>query len=260
MTAVRTSIGRPWRVVERNAHVARQSWFTHVAALAEPFLFLFSIGVGVGALVSGVEGPGGTEVPYRTFVAPALLASAAMNSAVFSTAIDFFAKFKWIQTYDAMLATPITTADVLHGELLWVVLRIGVNSSAFIVTMAALGLLESAWALLLLPAAILVAFAFGSAGFLAATYLRTWLDFDLVQLALIPLFLFSASFFPLTQYPDGLAWVVRLTPLYHGVDLCRDLALGTIDWTALVSIAYLAAMGAIAMHLAERRVASLLQP
>lgn len=260
MTTLHSGLGRPWRVVERNAHVARQSWITQIASLAEPFLFLFSIGVGVGALVSGVEGPDGALVPYRTFVAPALLASAAMNTAVFSAAIDFFAKFKWIQTYDAMLATPITTGDVLHGELLWVLARIAVNSAAFIVTMAALGLLESPWAVLLLPTAVLVAFAFAGAGFLAATHLRSWLDFDLVQLGLIPLFLFSASFFPISQYPEGLAWVVRLTPLYHGVDLCRDLALGAVDWTALVSVAYLTVMGFATMRAADRRLTIMLQP
>ena len=123
-----------------------------------------------------------------------------------------------------------------------------------------MGLVESWWGLLLAPTALLVAFAFCGAGFLAATYLRSWLDWDLVYLAIIPLFLFSASFFPLSQYPDAVAWIVRCTPLYHGVDLCRDLALGTVGWTALISIAYLTAMGLATVAAANHRLKPMLTP
>ncbi|MEM7285454.1 MAG: ABC transporter permease [Actinomycetota bacterium] len=260
MTAVRLSGSRALRVLERNARVQRERWWIPILGMAEPFLFLFSIGVGVGELVGVVDGDGGTAVDYQTFVAPALLASSAMNTAVFGCCFDFFAKYKWVNTYDQMLATPIGTDDILRGETAWILLRVLVSAVAFTITMTAMGLVESWWGVLLPPTALLVAFAFSGAGFLAATYLRSWLDWDLVYLAVIPLFLFSASFFPLSQYPDAVAWIVRVTPLYHGVDLCRDLALGTIGWGAFVSIAYLTAMGTATTAAANHRLKPMLTP
>lgn len=252
--------GMAGRVVERHARIAKNWWVVYLGRLLEPFIFLFSVGIGVGALVEDVAGPGGAAIPYRQFVAPAMLVAGAMNTATFATAVDFYSKYKWIKTYDAMLATPIGVTDVMVGELLWTLLHVTVQSIAFVLTMAGLGLIESWWGLLLVPSALLVAFAFGAAGFVASTYLRSWLDFDFVFLAIIPFFLFSASFFPLSQYPEVLAWVVRLTPLYHGVDLARDLALGAVGWTSLVSVSYLTVMGAVSLVVANRRLNTMLQP
>ncbi|MEM7272265.1 MAG: ABC transporter permease [Actinomycetota bacterium] len=251
---------RSMRVVRRNAVLALRSWPIFITRLFEPYIFLFSIGIGVGTLVGDVIGPDGTPVPYRTFVAPAMLAGSAMNASVFATVIDFFAKFKWRGSYEAMLASPIGIRDLVWGELLWILAFIGFQSASFAVTMLVLGLIESWWALLLVPAGILVAFAFGGVGFVAASFLRSWLDFDLVTLVIFPLFLFSASFFPLSRYPDVLAWIVQVTPLYHGVDLARDLTLGTVDGWSLVSVCYLLAMGLIGMRIANRRIAEKLQP
>lgn len=260
MTATLGSWSRPVRVLERNVRVWRTHWYGPLLGVFEPFLFLFSIGVGVGELVGLIEGPGGLAVEYRTFVAPALLASSAMNTAVFGTAFDFFAKYKWMKTYDAMLATPITPFDVIRGELAWVLVRLGIGSAAFVVTMAAMGLIESWWGVLLVPAALLVGSAFAGAGFATATVLRSWTDFDLIYLAIVPMFLFSASFFPLSEYPQAVQWLVRLTPLYHGVDLCRDLALGAVGASALVSVAYLAVMAIGTLQVASRRLQTMLQP
>lgn len=251
--------GAPGRVVARSVHVAREHWVIVSGRLLEPFLFLFSIGVGVGALVDEVAGPDG-PIAYRSFVGPALLASSAMNAAVFAGTFDFYGKYKWQQLYDAMLATPLTPRDILIGERRWILLQVAASATAFVVTMAAMGLLESWLALLLVPAALLTAYGFAGAAFFGATFLRSWLDFDLVQLAIIPLFLFSASFFPLDRYPSGLQWAVRCTPLYHGVDLCRDLALGSVGVTSLVSVAYLVALGWIGATLAIGRFAAMAQP
>ena len=255
MTAV-----RPLRVVERNAALNRHYWMVFVGRLLEPFLFLFSIGVGVGALVDGVAGPGGAEVSYRSFVAPALVATSAMNMAVFGTAIDFYAKFKWVKSIDTMLATPITVTDIIRGELLWILGYVVLQSTAFVATMAAMGLVSSPWALLVVPAGALVAYAFACAGFVAASLLRSWLDFEYVTLATFPLYLFSASFFPLERYPGALAVVVQWTPLYHGVDLVRDLTFGTVGWSSIVSVVYLLAMGRLSLALADRRLTRMLRP
>ncbi|MEM7341912.1 MAG: ABC transporter permease [Actinomycetota bacterium] len=249
-----------WRVLARRAAITRHYWFGNLGRLIEPFIFLFSIGVGVGVLVDEVVGPDGTLISYRSFVAPAMLAASAMNAVVFGTTVQFFASMKWMGWYDAILATPIRARDLIWGELLSVLAIVTVQSTAFVITMLALGLIESWWGVLLVPAAVLVGFAFGGVGLLAASYLRTWFDFEYVTLAVFPLFLFSASFFPLSRYPDALAVVVQLTPLYHGVDLARDLTFGTVDWSSLVSVAYLVVMGTIGMRLAEPRLARKLQP
>ncbi len=249
-----------WRVVERNAVLARRQWYIFASGGFEPFLFLMSVGVGVGALVSEVAGPGGTAVPYREFVAPGMLSAAAMNGIIFGTTVNFFIRVKYIHTYDAMLATPITTRDVVRGELGWAVLRVGIYSAAFILTMWAMGLLHSAWAVLLLPAAVLISFAFGSVGLAASTWLRSWLDFDAIFVVTVPMFMLSATFFPLDRYPRAMQIVVQFSPLYHGADLSRRLALGGVGWGQLVSVLYLVVIGIVGLRVAERRVAALLQP
>ena len=247
------------RVVERNTVAYKRLWAAYATGLFEPVLYLFSIGLGVGALVGDIETPAGT-VPYDVFVAPGLLAAAAMNGATLDTTFNFFVKFKYIRTYDGMLATPLRPSDVAAGEVLWSLLRGGIYGAAFLATMAVMGLVLSWWAILALPAALLIGFAFAGAGLGASTYMRSWLDFDFINLAILPLFLFSATFFPLSEYPPVLQWIVRVTPLYQGVVLERSLILGEVGWSLLVNAAYLMAMGATGLVVASRRLSRLLQP
>jgi lipooligosaccharide transport system permease protein len=251
---------RALRIVERNAMAYRRQWMIFATGLLEPFLFLLSIGIGVGALVRTVPGPGGHPVDYKVFVAPGLLAASAMNGAVFDTTFNFFAKFKYMHTYDSMLSTPLRVRDVAHGEVAWAVLRGAIYSTAFLITMVGFGLVPSWWALLAVPGAILIGFAFAAAGLASTTWMRSFVDFDYVNLVIIPLFLFSATFFPLTRYPEGLQWVVRATPLYQGVALERALILGSVSWMILLHAAYLAAMGALSLRIASVRLSRLLQP
>ena len=159
-----------------------------------------------------------------------------------------------------MLATPLEVGDIARGELMWALIRGGVYSGAFLVTMLLLGLVGSWWAVLALPAAVLVAFGFAGAGIAATTFMRSWTDFDFVNLALIPMFLFAATFFPLSQYPEGLQIVVRCTPLYQGVALERGLTTGQVHWTMLLNCVYLIVMGAVGLRIATRRLRVLLQP
>ena len=247
-------------VVERNALAYRRLWWVFLAGLAEPLLYLLSIGVGVGELVGDLPGPDGRPVAYDTFVAPGLMATAAMNGAIFDTTFNFFYKFKYARSFDAMLATPLGTLDVALGEAGWALLRGTLYSTAFLVAMAALGLVESAWAILTVPAAMLIGFAFAGAGLAATTWMRSFVDFDYVNLALVPLFLFSATFFPLARYPEALEWVVRCTPLYQGVALERALVFGDLSWTLLLHVVYLAAMGVIGVRIGAVRLTRLLQP
>ena len=250
---------RTLRVVERNTRSYLRMWPAFLTGFLEPVFYLFSIGIGVGALVGRLPGPNG-PVDYDQFVAPAMMAAAAMNGCVFDTTFNFFFKYKYAKTYDGMLATPLGVDDVVRGELTWALLRSMIHSAVFLATMWAMGLTPSGWGVLALPAAALIGFGFAGAGLGLTTYMRSWFDFDYVQLAIIPLFLFSATFFPLAQYPDALGWLVRLSPLYQGVAIERALVLGDPSPVLLVHGAYLVAMGWIGQRVAGRRLGRMLQP
>jgi lipooligosaccharide transport system permease protein len=245
-------------LVERNARVYRRGWLLLVSGFVEPVLYLFSLGVGLGALVGDVDAGGGVLVPYAVFVAPAMLASSAMNGAVFDSTFNVFFKLKYARLYDSVLATPLGPRDVAVGEIAWAQLRGGLYAVMFMLVMAASGLLRSWWALLALPAAMLVGLAFAAVGMAATTWMRSWQDFDLLNLVVLPMFLFSATFFPLSTYPEGLQPVVRVLPLYHAVELVRGLCLGLPDMSMFGHLAYLLVLGAGGVVVAARRLDRLL--
>jgi lipooligosaccharide transport system permease protein len=240
----------------RNYMAYRGAWWIFVTGFLEPVFYLFSIGVGVGKLVTGFEF-NGDVIPYAEFVAPGMLAASAMNGSVLDSTFNFF-KLKYNKLFDQMLATPLTTTDVARGELSWSLLRGGIYSLAFLLVMVAMGLVHSWWALLAAPAALLIGFAFGGAAMALTTYMRSWQDFDYVTLGTLPLFLFSATFFPITAFPTWLQWVVEVTPLYRGVVLVRELTTGALTWGAGVSVVYLLAMGLGGLVLVGRRLDRLL--
>jgi lipooligosaccharide transport system permease protein len=250
--------GRARRLVERNLMVYRRSWLIIVSGFFEPLFYLLSIGIGIGKLVGHVTGPGGTPLSYKAFVAPALLASSAMNGAVYDSTMNVFFKLKYAKVYDAVLSTPVGVGDVAVGEITWALMRGVLYSTAFLIIMAALGDVSSPWALLALPAAVLIGFGFAAIGMAATTFLRSWTDFDFVQLAVLPMFLFSTTFYPLSTYPRWLQLVVECTPLYHGVSMLRDLCTGAVGPSMLVDAAYLVVMGLIGAAITSRRLAGLL--
>jgi lipooligosaccharide transport system permease protein len=247
-----------WRIVERNYLVYRHAWFIFLTGMLEPVFYLFSIGVGVGGLVGDFRLADGSLVGYTAFVAPAMLASSAMNGALFDATYNIFFKLKYDKLYDAMLVTPLRPIDIARGEVIWAVLRGSFYSAAFIVIMVAMGLVESWWMLLALPATMLIGFAFAGAGLALTTWMRSWQDFEYIQLAIIPMFLFSATFYPLSTYPDPIEAVVRWTPLYQGVVLCREMSLGAMSTDSLVAVVYLVAMGTVGLSIGGRRIATLL--
>jgi lipooligosaccharide transport system permease protein len=249
---------RAAHLVERNVILQRRAWPIIVSGFIEPFLYLVAIGFGVGALVGASVVVNGHPLRYAVFVAPAMMASSAMNGAIYETAFNFFFKLKYVKLYDAVLATPLGVADIALGEIFWALMRGTFYAFGFIVVMAALGLAISPWALLALPAAMLIGFSFAAVGTAASTFVRTWQDFDLVLTVLIPLFLFSATFYPITVYPGALQVLVQLTPLYHGVDLLRSLTTGMIGPSILVDITYLVVLGAAALLVAATRLQRLL--
>jgi lipooligosaccharide transport system permease protein len=250
---------RSRRVVERNMVVYRRGWILLVSGFFEPFFYLLSIGVGLNTLVGPLE-INGVLVPFTAFVTPGLLASSAMNGAMFDSTFNIFFKLKIAKTYDAILSTPLGVGDVALGELSWALMRGSLYSGAFLVVMAALGYVFSPWAVLCWPGAVLISYAFAGAGMAGTTFMRSWQDFDLVSLAIIPMFLFSATFYPITVYPGWLQALVRGTPLYQGVALLRGLDLGMFGWSLAGHALYLATMGTIGLIITARRLARLLLP
>ncbi|MEI2713421.1 MAG: ABC transporter permease [Nocardioides sp.] len=166
---------------------------------------------------------------------------------------------RYEKLYDQILATPMTTADVARGEITWSLLRGSTYSAVFLLVMLAMGLIDSWWALLALPATVLIAFAFAAVCMALTTWMKSWQDFEKITLAQMPLFLFSATFFPIEAFGDGvLRWVVEATPLYRGVVLCRELTTGLVTWESALSVVYLVTMGLVGVAVVRRRLDTLL--
>ena len=249
---------RSLRLVERNLYVYRHGWLVILSGFFEPLFYLLGIGFGIGMLVGTVVGPGGQEITYQQFVAPALLATASMNGAINESTFNFFFKLNYDKTFVSILATPLSSGDIAVGELIWALIRGGLYAVGFLIVMVVLGLALSPWVLLTVPAALLVGFAFGAAGMAATSFMKTWQDFDLIQLVVLPLFLFSATFYPIETYPEPIRTIVQLTPLYQGVDLIRSLAVGAISPVLLVHVAYLLIVGFVGLFVVSRRLDKLL--
>jgi lipooligosaccharide transport system permease protein len=250
---------RALRVLERNVVVYRRGWMFIVSGFFEPFFYLLSIGVGLSKLV-GLLHVAGHPISYPAFAAPGLLAASAMNGAIFDSTFQMYFQLKIAKTYEAVLATPLSPADLALGQMGWAVSRGALYSGAFLCIMAGLGDVFSNWVVLCYPAAVLISFAFAGAGMAGTTFMRSWQDFDMVSLAILPMFLFSGIFYPLAVYPGWLQLVVRCTPLYQGVALVRGLDLGLFGWSLAGHALYLAVMGLVGLAVTARRLTKLVLP
>ncbi|HWL45433.1 MAG TPA: ABC transporter permease [Ilumatobacter sp.] len=248
---------RPQRLLERHFMIVRSGeWMIVLSGFFEPLFYLLSVRVGFGALVGDVV-DGGRTVPYAEFVAPALMAASAMNGAVYESTMNIFFKLKYEKTYDSVLNTPMTAPDVALGEIGYAAFRGSLYSGAFLVTMAALGMTSTWWSLLMVPVAILVALSFAAVGMAITTFMRSWEDFEYVTTVTLPLFLFSATFYPAASYGRW-QWLLQLSPLYHGVALIRGASYGVWQWSYLGHLAFLLAMFAFGVVLAARRISALI--
>ena len=220
-----------------------------------PVLFLASMGFGLGALVDSGGAPMG--VPYVAFVAPGVLAASAMQSGVMSSTFPVMTAMKWNRQYHAIIASPLTVPDVLLGHLAYTAMRVALAAAVFLSVAAVLGAVPSPWALLALPAAVLCGLAHATPVFAFSARQETDANFILLfRLVVTPLFLFSGTFFPAEDLPPVLEQLAYLTPLWHGVDLCRDLSLGTPDVaSAALHVGYLLLWAVAGLLLARRALA-----
>ncbi|MFG1843041.1 ABC transporter permease [Micromonospora sp. NPDC049175] len=242
---------RAFALIERNFMIYRRSITPLLNALVEPILYLLSIGVGVGLLVGTVPG---VEVPYAVYVAPAILATTAMNTAFNQTSFGVFTRMRIEKTYQAILPTPLSVTDIAVGEVTSAMINALLTTIGFLTLMAVGGLVTSAWVLLALPASVLIAYAFAAGGLAVTTYLRDFSDFQYIQLFMLPMYLFATTFYPLSVYPAAVRPLIQALPLYHSIELVREPALGRLGWDLLIPVVYLLAFGSIAMIVATRRM------
>ena len=248
-------IWRARRLVERNILVYRHQWIIIFSGVFEPIFYLIGIGVGLGGFIESVELSDGRSVSYLTYVAPALLATAAMNGAVFETIFNIFFKLNYAKTYEGVLATPMGITEIAVGELLWALMRAALYAIAMFAIMLVLDLVLSPWGLLIVPAALLVAASFAAAGLAGTSYLRTVNDFDIpMGLIVTPMFLFSGTFFPIEFYPQPIQWLMQLNPLYHSIHLIRGLATGIVGWSHLLDFAFLVGLIVLCLWIAMRQM------
>lgn len=221
----------------------RRTWRGSVFSdLLSPVLFLAAMGFGLGALVDGGTSDG-IGVPYVQYIAPGVLAASAMQCAVGESTFTVMGAIKWQRQYHAMLAAPLRVTDVLLGHLAYVALRVTIAATVFLAVATALGTVRSWWAVLALPVAVLCGMAFATPVFAFAATQESDSGFAaLFRLVVMPMFLFSGTFFPVSQLPGLIEPLAYVTPLWHAVDLCRDLALGSPSLLPAVGhVAYLLA-------------------
>ena len=250
--------GRARVLFERSFRVVKtSSWPVVLSGFVEPVFYLVAFGSGVGPLIGDVSDGYGHMVSYSVYIAPALLATSAMNGAFYDSTWNVFFKMHYGKTYQAMMATSIGPLDVALGEIGWALLRGLVYAIGFMTIVASLGLVPSLWGILAIPAAVLIAFGFASVGMAITSYLKSFQQMDWVTFWLLPMFLFSGTFYPVSVYLDWITNIVRALPLWQAADLVRCLMLGNISMTLLWHVVYFSVMIAVGLSVATRRLTRL---
>lgn len=233
MTFSPASSFRVWR---RDAQVFKKIWMgALMPSFVDPFFYLLALGIGLGAYIHGIEG-----VSYREFIAPGLVASAAMYAASFESTFNVYMKLSHHHIYEAIVATPVEVKDLVIGEIAWAATRSLIYGSTFLLVITIFGVVTSPWAILIVPALVLGGLSFAVLGMgFSALVSKVDLYNYYFTLFVTPMFLFSGIFFPLSRLPavlEGIAW---FTPLFHVVRICRNLALGESLPTAALDAVWL---------------------
>jgi lipooligosaccharide transport system permease protein len=250
--------GNARSVISRGLLATRSTnYLVVLSGFFEPVFYLLSMGIGLGGLIGTIAAPDGQEISYAAYIAPALLAVSAMNGAVYDSTWNVFFKMNYAKTYTGMLSTSLGPLDVALGEILLALLRGALYAVGFMIVMQVLGL-NLAWtAILALPAILVIAFGFASLGMAVTSYMKTFQQMDWITFVLLPMFLFSATFYPITVYPEPIQWLVQALPLWHGVELVRGLTTGILGPAMLVHLLYYAIMIAIGLVFTTKRLRAL---
>ncbi len=250
--------GNARSVVARGALATRSTNYLIVlSGFFEPIFYLVSLGYGLSGFVGGVETTTGQVVPYAAFIAPALLAVSAMNGAVYDSTWNVFFKMNYSKLYQGMLSTSLGPLDVAFGEIVLALARGGVYAVGFLIVMQALGLNLAYTAILALPAVLLIAFGFASLGMAITSYMKNFQQMDWIAFVMLPMFLFSATFYPITVYPEPIQWLVQALPLWHGVELVRGLTTGALSIAMLGHVLYYVVMIAVGIVFTTSRLKKL---
>lgn len=252
------SSGNVGAVIERGFAVIRnQNWVIMVSGFFEPVFYLLSMGIGLGGLIGTVAGPGGRPISYAAFIAPALLASSAMNGALYDSTWNVFFKLRFAKLYQGMLATSLGPLDVAAGEIFMALFRGFLYAVGFTGVIAVLGLATSWWALAMIPVALLIALGFAALGMAVTSYFTTFQQMDWINIVLLPMFLFSSTLFPISVFPEAVQWFVMAMPLWHGVELMRQLSVGHFEASTAVHLGYFLVMSVLGVAFTTRRLRSL---
>ena len=250
--------GRPMTSIQRSLLAFRSNnWLAIVSGFFEPVLYLLSFGVGIGAMVGSITLVSGQEISYTAYVAPALLATSAMNGAVYDSTFNVFFKMHFGKLYNTMLSTSLGPLDVALGEIAWALLRGLIYALGFMAVVASMGLIQSAWALAAIPACLLIAFGFAAVGMGITSYMKSFQQLNRIQFFILPMFLFSGTFTPLSVYPDWAQWVIQAFPLWHAVELVRGLMLGSLQLGLLWHVLYFTVMIVAGLTFTTRRLTAL---
>jgi len=246
-----------WYVTEHKIAGMRDYFWTVIAtAIGTPFLYLFAFGIGLATLITENVGPV-PGITYLEFVAPALLASAAVLVAMEEYTFGILLGLKWNATYVAMNATPLTGRQIVNGVMIFVAIRMAMTTGIYFAIMLAFGAVPNAWGVMIIVAGMLGGFAFSPVAAYAATIQEDRGQFAVLQRTVIlPLTLFSGTVFPLTQLPVFLQWIGWLSPLWHASELGRQFSYGPTEpiWLSIVHVVYLLALGILGWQLCVRFV------
>ena len=250
--------GNARAVMERGLLATRSTnWIVVLTGVFEPIFYLLALGIGLGSYINGVTDPLGNEIAYAAYIAPGLLAVSAMNGAIYDSTWNVFFKMHFGKLYEGMLATKLGPLDVALGEIALALLRGAAYGVTFLLVMQVLGLNLSWTAFLALPALVVIAFGFASLGMGITSYLKTFQQMDWIPFVMLPMFLLSATFYPLTVYPLWIQWFVQALPLWHAVELVRGLTTGALSPVMLLHLLYFAVMIVLGLIFTTRRLRAL---
>lgn len=250
--------GRSKVVLERGYFALKSStWMVVASGFVEPLIYLVAFGYGIGQFIDGVVDGNGNPISYAQFIAPALLATSAMNGAIYDSTWNVFFKMHFGRIYNGMLSTSLGTLDVALGEISWALIRGLAYAIGFMAIVTPMGLVPSWWGLLAIPASVLVAFGFAAVGMGITSYLKHRQQMQYIQLVMLPMFLFSGTFFPLTIYPEPIQWFIQALPLWQAIELIRGLTLGILNLAMLGHVLYFVVMIIGGLYFTTRRLTAL---